>query len=68
MLGVHAGRPRRDKALRLPSNPPTAAEIVAVVRIARNGLYGRPLRGLTPAFSRAALRIDRALALREAGP
>jgi hypothetical protein len=47
-------------------NPPTVAEVVAVVQIAGDGLHGRPLRGLTLALSRADPRIDEALALREA--
>jgi hypothetical protein len=47
-------------------NPPTVAEVVAVVQIAGDGLHGRPLRRLTLALSRADLRIDEALALREA--
>src|SRR5207344_2547952 len=66
MPGFHAGRPPRNKGLRYPADPPTVQEIVAVMRIAGDGLHGRRLRGLLVVLWRAGLRIDEALALREA--
>src|SRR5512133_3396638 len=66
MPGFHAGRPPRNKGLRYPADPPTVEEIVAVMRIAGDGLHGRRLRGLLVVLWRAGVRIDEALALREA--
>ena len=66
MPGFHAGHPPRNKGLRYPADPPTVEEIVAVMRIAGDGLHGRRLRGLLVVLWRAGLRIDEALALREA--
>jgi integrase len=66
MPGFHADRPPRNKGLRYPADPPTVEEIVAVMRIAGDGLHGRRLRGLLVVLWRAGLRIDEALALREA--
>ena len=66
MPGFHAGHPPRNKGLRYPADPPTVEEIVAVMRIASDGLHGRRLRGLIVVLWRADLRIDEALALREA--
>jgi integrase len=65
MPGFHAGHPPRNKGLRYPADPPTVEEIVAVMRIAGDGLHGRRLRGLIVVLWRAGLRIDEALALRE---
>jgi integrase len=66
MPGFHAGHPPRNKGLRYPADPPTVEEIVAVMRIAGDGLHGRRLRGLVVVLWRAGLRIDEALSLREA--
>jgi integrase len=66
MPGFHAGRPPRNKGLRSSADPPTVEEIVAVMRIAGDGLHGRRLRGLIGVLWRAGLRIGEALALREA--
>jgi site-specific recombinase XerD len=66
MPGFHAGHPPRNKGLRYPADPPTVEEIVAVMRIAGDGVHGRRLRGLIVVLWRAGLRIDEALALREA--
>jgi hypothetical protein len=66
MPGFHAGRPPRNKGLRYPPDPPTVEEIVAVMRIAGDRMHGRRLRGLVVVLWRAGLRIDEALALREA--
>jgi len=46
MPGFPAGHPPRNKGLRYPADPPTVEEIVAVMRIASDGLHGRRLRGL----------------------
>ena len=56
----------REQGPRYPVDPPTVEEIVAVMRIAGDGLHGRRLRGLLVVLWRAGLRIDEALALREA--
>ena len=66
MPGFHAGHPPRNKGLRYPADPPTVDEIVAVMRIAGDGPHGRRLHGLIVVLWRAGLRIDEALALREA--
>jgi site-specific recombinase XerD len=66
--GFHAGRPPRNKGLRYPADPPTIEEILAVMRIAGDRMHGRRLRTLVVALWRAGLRIDEALALREADP
>src|SRR5512133_2508913 len=66
MPGFHAGHPPRNKGLRYPADPPTVEEIVAVMRIAGDGGHGRRLRGLIVVLWRAGLRVDEALALREA--
>jgi hypothetical protein len=58
MPGFHAGRPPRNKGLRYPADPPTVEEIVAVMRIAGDGVHGRRLRGLVVVLWRAGLRID----------
>src|SRR5512133_1245991 len=58
MPGFHAGHPPRNKGLRYPADPPTVEEIVAVMRIAGDGLHGRRLRGLIVVLWRAGLRID----------
>jgi site-specific recombinase XerC len=63
MPGFHAGLPPRNKGLRYPADPPIVEEIVAVMRIAGDGLHGRRLRGLIVVLWRAGLRIDEALAL-----
>jgi integrase len=65
MPGFHAGHPPRNKGLRYPADPPTVEEIVAVMRIAGDGVHGRRLRGLIVVLWRAGLRNDEALALRE---
>jgi integrase len=66
MPGFHAGHPPRNKGLRYPADPATVEEIVAVMRIVGDGGHGRRLRGLIVVLWRAGLRIDEALALREA--
>jgi site-specific recombinase XerC len=63
MPGFHAGRPPRNKGHRYPADPPTVAEIVAVMRAAGNGRHGCRLRGLIVVLWRAGLRIHEAPAL-----
>jgi integrase len=65
MPGFHAGRPPRNKGRRYPADPPTVAEIVAVMRQAGDDLRGRRLRGLIVVLWRAGLRIHEALAVSE---
>ena len=65
MAGFHAGRPPRNKGQRYPADPPTVAEIVAVMRAAGDGRHGCRLRGLIVVLWRAGLRIHEALALNE---
>jgi hypothetical protein len=38
MAGFHAGRPPRNKGHRYPADPPTVAEIVAVMRQAATAI------------------------------
>jgi site-specific recombinase XerD len=75
-----AGRPRspatspastrdvrhENKGRRFPADPPTVAEIVAVMRQAGDSNHGCRLRALIVVLWRAGLRIHEALALREA--
>jgi site-specific recombinase XerD len=63
--GFHAGRSPRNKGQRYPADPPTVAEIVAVMRHAGTGVYGARLRALVVVLWRAGLRIHEALALAE---
>jgi integrase len=62
----HAGRTPRNKGVRYPADPPTVEEIIAVMRVAGDGVHGRRLRGLIVVLWRAGLRIHEALALTEA--
>src|SRR4051794_33708059 len=64
--GLHAGRTPRNKGQRYPADPPTVAEIVAVMRHAGSGLHAARLRALIVVLWRAGLRIHEALALGEA--
>ncbi len=64
--GFHAGRSPRNKGQRHPADPPTVAEIVAVMRHADTGLHAARLRALIVVLWRAGLRIHEALALSEA--
>jgi len=60
MPGFHASRSPRNNGLRYPADPPSLEEIVAVMRIAGDGLHGRRLRGLVAVLWRAGFRIDEA--------
>ena len=55
--GFHAGRSPRNKGHRYPADPPTVAEIVAVMRDAGTGLHAARLRALIVVLWRAGLRI-----------
>jgi site-specific recombinase XerD len=61
----HQGLPPRNKGLRYPPDPPTVAEIVAVMRAAGESAQGTRLRGIIVVLWRAGLRISEALALNE---
>ena len=63
MPGYHAGRSPRNRGQRCPADPPTVAEIVAVMRHAGTGLHAARLRALIVVLWRAGLRIHEALAL-----
>jgi integrase len=64
--GFHTGRPPRNKGRRYPADPPTVAEIVAVMRQAGDSHQGWRLRARIVVLRRAGLRIHEALALSEA--
>src|SRR5262245_24593279 len=55
-----------NKGRRYPADPPRVEEIVAVMKAAGDGAFGRRLRGLIMVLWRAGLRISEALALSEA--
>jgi site-specific recombinase XerD len=59
-----ASRPG-NKGRQYPADPPRVEEIVAVMKQAGNGVFGRRLRGLIVVLWRAGLRISEALALTE---
>jgi integrase len=61
----HPGRPPRNKGRRYPADPPTVAEIIAVMRAAGERPDGVRLRGVVVVLWRAGLRISEALALAE---
>lgn len=61
----HQGRPPRNKGRRYPADPPTVAEIVAVMHAAGRRPEGVRLRGVIVVLWRAGLRISEALALAE---
>src|SRR3954463_16032714 len=58
--GYHAGRSPRNKGQRYPADPPTVAEIVAVMRHAGTGIHADRLRALIVVLWRAGLRIHEA--------
>src|SRR4051794_21873257 len=64
--GSTPGDRRANTGRRYPADPPTVAEIVAVMRQVGSDLHGRRLRGLIVVLWRAGLRIHEALALSEA--
>ena len=46
LSGFHRGQPPRNKGLRYPPDPPTAEEIIAVMRAAGDRPEGLRLRGM----------------------
>jgi hypothetical protein len=52
MPGFHTGRPPRNKGLRYPPDPPSVAEIIAVMRTAGDSAEGLRLRACLPARHR----------------
>jgi integrase len=65
MPGYHAGRPRRNKGVRYPADPPTVEEIIAVMRCAADSRHGWRLCAMIVVLWRAGLRVQEALALAE---
>jgi integrase len=65
MPGYHRGRPPRNKGEHYPADPPTADEIVAVMRAVGDRSDGQRLRALIVLLWRAGLRIGEALDLQE---
>jgi site-specific recombinase XerC len=65
LSSFHQGRPPRNKGQRYPADPPTIAEIIAVMRAAGDDADAIRLRGLIVVLWRAGLRISEALALNE---
>jgi integrase len=63
--GYHRGRAPRSKGQRYPADPPSVAEVVAVMRGCPHTLSGQRTRALILVLWRSGLRISEALALRE---
>jgi site-specific recombinase XerD len=61
----HLGRSPGNKGRRYPADPPRVEEIVAVMRVAGDGVAGDRIRGLIVVLWRAGLRIQEALDLYE---
>ena len=61
----HQGRPPANKGRRYPADPPRVEEIVAVMRVAGDGLAGDRIRGLIVVLWRGGLRVQEALDLHE---
>src|SRR4051794_15957031 len=65
MPGYHAGRAPRNKGQHYPADPPTVAEIIAVMRQTADDRHGARLRALIAVLWRGGLRIQEGLALGE---
>lgn len=63
--GHNAGIAPRNKGRTYPANPPTAGEIVGLLRACREDAHGHRLRALIVLLWRSALRVSEALALEE---
>src|SRR5947209_5904938 len=63
--GFRTGCLPRNKGRRFPADPPRVEEIIAVMRIAGNGVHGARIRALVVILWRAGLRINEALSLAE---
>jgi hypothetical protein len=68
LLEFHAGRPRRNKGIRYPADPPTIEEIIAVMRHAGDGIHGRLLRGLSVVLWTRPAAHPRGTRARRGGP
>jgi integrase len=67
LSSFHQGRPPRNNGQRYPADPPTVAEIIAVMHAAgdEHDTNAARLRALIVVLWRAGLRISEALALTE---
>jgi integrase len=65
MPGYHAGRSPRNKGMRYPADPPTIAEIVALLGAHPDTPCGRRNRAMMVLLWRTGLRIAEALTLTE---
>jgi integrase len=63
--GYHAGRPPRNQGMRYPADPPSAEEIVAVMREAADDRHGWRPRALIVVRWHGGLRVQEALVLGE---
>lgn len=61
----HLGKTPKNKGVTYPANPPTASEIIQLMRACRDDAYGHRMRALIVLLWRSALRISEALALVE---
>lgn len=59
--GSRRGCIPRNKARRYPADPPRVEEIIAVMRVAGDGVHGARIRALVVILWRAGLRINEAL-------
>jgi site-specific recombinase XerD len=63
--GYRSGCSSRNKGRRYPADPPRVEEIIAVMRVAGEGVHGVRVRALVVILWRAGLRINEALSLAE---
>src|SRR3954451_3945525 len=63
--GRHTGRVPRNKGQRYPADPPTVAEIVAVMRQTPDNRHGYRARAMIVVLWRAGLRVQEPLELLE---
>ena len=63
--GYRCGSVPMNKGRRYPADPPRMEEIIAVMRIAGEGIHGARIRALIVILWRAGLRINEALTLAE---
>jgi site-specific recombinase XerD len=65
MPGYHAGRVPRNEGQHYPADPPTAEEIIGVMRQTADDRHGARLRALIVVLWRGGLRVQEALSLGE---